>query len=234
MRAIYIDESGRDNDFYFFGGLIVDDASITSIEAGLNSIAHLVANSVADFPASAEFHGVDMFHGEKEWDRVPVGLRVKACELVTKVIARSGAEFVFRGIDLQLQRRRYPRPYPAHLLTLAHLLEELNGRMDRVHGEIAVVLADDHHSAVSSRRNLVDFKIAAVPGYTQGQLTHLADTLFFGPSNASRLLQAADVATYFTNRHLTIVERDPRARAAVERIFRHIDGATAHRYIWRP
>jgi hypothetical protein len=163
-----------------------------------------------------------------------VAWRVKACDLVAKVIERSGAEFVFRGIDLQRLRRRYRRPFPPHLLTLAHVLEELDGRLSRVHDEVAVVLADEHHTAASSRRKLVDFKIASVPGYTQGQLRNLADTLYFGPSHASRLLQAADVATYFLNRSTTITERDPRASAAVEKIVRRLRAVTVHEYVWTP
>jgi len=234
MRVVFVDESARDNDFYFFGGLVVDDASIQAIEAGLNGVAKLVADNVAGFDPTAEFHGVDMFHGENHWDLVPVGWRVKACELAAKVIERSGAEFVFRGIDLNRLRARYAHPYPPHLLTLAHLLEEIDGRMERVYGAVAVVLADDHHSANGSRRNLVDFKIGRVPGYTQGQLGRLADTIYFGPSHASRLLQAADVATYFINRKRTITERDPRARDAVNRIVKRIRNATVHEYIWHP
>jgi hypothetical protein len=234
MRAVFIDESARDNEFYFFGGLIVDDLSIQYIETGLDGVAQLVAENVRGFEPRAEFHGVDMFHGENEWDRVPVGWRVKACELAAKVIERSGAEFVFRGVDLARQRAVYPNPYPAHLLTLAHLLEDVDGRIGRLEGEVAIVLADDHHSAAGSRRNLVDFKIGRVPGYTQGQLRRFADTIYFGPSHASRLLQAADVATYFLNRSRTVVERDPRSLAAVNRIVRRIRSATVHEYVWVP
>lgn len=234
MRAIFIDESARDNDFYFIGGLIVDDDAIQAIEAGFNGIGKLVADNVAGFDPRSEFHAVDMFHGEKEWDRVPVVWRVKACELAAKVIERSGAEFVFRGIDLARQRAVYYNPFAPHLLTLAHLLAEIDKRMNRVHHESALVLADDHHSAAGSRRNLVDFKIRSVPGYTTTRLVRLADTIYFGPSHASRLLQAADLATYFINRKTTITEKDPRARAAVDRIAARIRNATVHEYVWYP
>ncbi|WP_415127831.1 sigma factor-like helix-turn-helix DNA-binding protein [Microbacterium sp.] len=42
--------------------------------------------------------------------------RVKACDLAAKVIARSGAKFVFRGVDIQAQRD----PKLAELVTLVH------------------------------------------------------------------------------------------------------------------
>lgn len=234
MRAVFVDESARGNELYFFGALVVDEDAAIYIEKGLDEVGQLLADNVAGFDKNAEFHGTEMFHGEKAWAKVPVAWRVKACELVAKVIERSGAEYVFRGIDLVCLRARYVNPYPAHLLTLAHLLEEVDTRLARVHGEKAMVLADDHHSASSSRRNLVDFKVQQVPGYTAKPLVSLIDTMYFGPSHASRLLQAADVATYFTNRKKTIVEKDPRAKAAVDRIFARIQRATASSYVWEP
>ncbi|HWM35309.1 MAG TPA: DUF3800 domain-containing protein [Pseudolysinimonas sp.] len=232
MRAVYVDESARDTHYYFFGALIVDDAAARSIESGLDGIGKLVADNVAGFDPHTEFHGNEMFHGKKGWDAVPVAWRVKASELVAKVVERSGAEYVFRGINLVNHRARYITPYPPHMLTLAQLLEDVDGRIGRLGGDVAIVLADDHHSAASSRRNLRDFKIGSVPGYTQGQLTNLSDTIYFGPSHASRLLQATDIATYFMNRKRTIVERDPRARAALERIVASVRQRLVSEYVW--
>jgi hypothetical protein len=234
LRAVFVDESARGNELYFFGALVVDEDAASYVENGLNGLGQLLADNVTGFDKGTEFHGNEMFHGENAWSKVPVAWRVKASELVSKVIERCGGEYVFRGIDLVGLRAKYVRPYPPHLLTLAHLLDEVDTRLSRVHGEKAIVLADDHHSASSSRRNLVDFKIQRVPGYTAKPLTNLIDTMYFGPSHASRLLQAADVATYFTNRQMTIVEKDPRAKAAVDRIVTRIKRATTSTYVWYP
>lgn len=81
-----MDESARGSDYYFFGGLIVDDDSIRANERGLNGIAELVADNVGNFSARTEFHAWEMFHGEDSWDGVPVSWRVKACELVNWMI----------------------------------------------------------------------------------------------------------------------------------------------------
>jgi hypothetical protein len=234
MRAVFVDESARGNQYYFFGALVLSEDAASYIEKGLVGIGQLLADNVSGFNKETEFHGNEMFHGDDGWANVPVAWRVKACELVAKVIERSGGEYVFRGIDLECLRLKYSTPYPPHLLTLAHLLEEVDTRLDRVHGEKAVVLADDHHSASSGRRNLVDFKIQRVPGYTAKPLVSLIDTIYFGPSHASRLLQATDVATYFTNREMTIEEKDPRSKAAVDRIVTRIKKVTASSYVWRP
>ncbi|MRH29930.1 DUF3800 domain-containing protein [Microbacterium sp. SYP-A9085] len=233
MRAVYIDESARGNDYYFFGALIVDDEAVLKVERGLNGVGKLLAEHVDGFRPRTEFHGSCMFQGNEEWKSVPIAWRVKASDLVAKILEQSGAEFIWRGIDLNALRRRYIDPYPPHLLTLAQILNQVDKRLSRL-GDVGVVLADEHHSAATSRRKLVDFKIGSVPGYTGRVLTNLADTLYFGPSHASRLLQAADVATYFLNRQRTMTESDPRSAAAVRRIARRILNITVHRYIWAP
>lgn len=129
MRLIYLDESARDDRFYFFGALIVDAVAVREIENGINEVAALVARHVPGFDRSSEFHAVDMFHGEGVWDSVPVAWRVKACDLTAEVIARSSARFVFRGVDTQAQRDRYRNPFPPHLLTLAHTLQDVDKQL---------------------------------------------------------------------------------------------------------
>lgn len=233
MRAVYLDESGNDN-FYYFGALMVDAQSIQSIERGLNGIAALVAQNVAAFNPGAEFHGTDVFHGENDWKGVPVAWRVKASHLVSKVLLRSGAEFIWRGLDLKAHRERYKTPFPPHLLTLAQTLDQVDKRLARVHGDVGVVLADDHHTAAASRRNLVNFKVASVPGYTDRVFTNLADTIYFGPSHASRLIQAADMAMFFVNRHRTVRTGDPRALEAVSACAKRYAEMTVHQYVWAP
>lgn len=62
----------------------------------------------------------------------------------------------------------------------------------------------------------------------------MADTIYFGPSHESRLLQAADLATYFINRDRTIPERDHRSYVAVQKIVKRIRHITIDEYVWCP
>ncbi len=236
MRLIYLDESARDDRFYFFGALIVDAEAVRAIEKGVNEVAALLERHVPGFDQSTEFHAVDMFHGSGAWRRVPVAWRVKACDLTAKVIARSSAKFVFRGVDTRAQRERYRSPFPPHLLTLAHTLQEVDNRianLDRVE-QVGLVLADEHHTAPGARRSFRNFKIDSVPGYTTRRVTRIADTIYFGPSHESRLLQASDLATYFLNRDMTVETRDERSKRAIAKIVTNIRSVTVHEYVWRP
>lgn len=233
---IYIDESARDNELYFFGALIADASAIRTITDGIDGIARLMAGNVAGFNAEAEFHAVDIFHGRKEWKKVPHGWRVKACDLAAKVLARSTAKYVFQGINLAALRSKYAHPFPAHQLTLAHILEEVDRQittLDRP-DKLGIVHADEHHTADNARRSFRNFRLSRVPGYTTRRLGQIADTIYFGPSHESRLLQAADLATYFLNRDLTITERDPRAEIAIKKIVGNIRSVTVKEYVWSP
>lgn len=235
MRLVYLDESARSDRFYFFGALIADPDAVRSIEGGLNDIAGLVSAHVPSFDPRAEFHAVDMFHGRRDWRAVPLAWRVKSCDLVAKVLARSTAAYVFRGVDLVALSSRYRRPHPPHLLTLAHTLAEVQRQLARHDQDaLGLVLADEHPAATGARRSLRDFKSAAAPGYTTDALHCIADTIYFGPSHESRLLQAADVATFFVNRARTIEERDPRSRRAVAKIVANVRSITLSEYVWCP
>lgn len=237
MRLIYVDESARDTRYYFFGALIVDADAVRSIERGFNEIGMLLARNVPGFAATTEFHATDMFHGREAWASVPTPWRVKACDLAAKVIARSSSRYIFRGTDIGCLHERYgTHAFAPHLLTLAHLLEDVDRRIPWSDDadQLGLVLADDHHSAPNARRSLRDFKLASVPGYTNRPLTHIADTIYFGPSHASRLLRAADVATFFLNRHMTVTERDPRSEKAMRKIVDNVRSVTAHEYVWCP
>jgi hypothetical protein len=237
MRLIFIDESARDDRYYFFGALIVEAAALRSIEHGLDAAATDVARSVPRFDPETEFHAVEMFHGKSGWGCVPPQVRVRACMTTATVLARSTASFVFRGIDLRAHRAHpVADARPVHLLTLAHLLEAVDEYLEGADPseQLGLVLADDHHAADGARRSLRDVKTGASSGWTAGPLTRIADTLYFGPSHESRLLQAADFATYFLNRDRTVPERDHRAARATARIVRAVRSITVEEVVWCP
>ncbi|MFB2586465.1 DUF3800 domain-containing protein [Herbiconiux liukaitaii] len=237
MWVAYLDESARNDDFYFMGSVIVDSSSIQRIETSLDHIGRMIAADVTGFDPLAEFHGYDMFHGRGEWEIVPTGWRVKACKLVAKALAASGAKYVLRGIDVNRLEARYgARTHAPHALCTAQTFESIDEivRKDAPEGTVALVVADEHHSAPDSRRNLRQFKSTSARGYTTKPVDRIADTIYFGPSHSSRLLQISDVATYFVNRHETVIESDARVAAAVESIFTTVMTACRFYYIWKP
>ncbi|MFH5879563.1 DUF3800 domain-containing protein [Arthrobacter sp. NA-172] len=169
----------------------------------------------------------------KGWEHVPVWLTVKICKQVAEAIHDSGAVFVFRGIDVQKLKAKYTNPHPVHGLALSHALESVQRVLNLDHtDESVLVLADEHHTAPDSRTRFRGMRAAAQRGYTSIPLSGLMDTIYFGPSNHSRLLQAADMATFLTNRSVTITESHPAAKKAMQEIKSNLDKATRFSYVW--
>lgn len=228
MRVVFVDESERDGQVYFIGALIADADAIRHIQASLDRI---VAEASPGFDPDSEFHAYDMFHGEGDWSTVGIPMRAKACVLAVKSIANSGATFVCRGVDIERLRERYAKPYPVHELALAQALESADEWLTK-QGDDAIVVADEHHTAEDGRRRFRRMTLGPSAGYSARKITRLVDTLYFGPSRHSRLLQAADLATYFTNRLVTVEREAPAARASMRKIRESLEKCTRRVYIW--
>lgn len=151
-------------------------------------------------------------------------------------IDESGARMFFRCMDVTAQRRRYAQRFLAHELVLSQLISDIGKRLGpgRSLGMLGLCHADEHHSADSGRRNLRRFKIEAVAGRTERPITHIGDTIYFGPSHASRLLQTVDIATFFLNRVRHTTETDSRARRSMATIVGNIRAITVDEYVWTP
>lgn len=236
MHLVFIDESGRSQEYYYMGALIMDEVTAHTIESSLDGLGKMIARQVPRFNASTELHAFDMFHGQREWSSVPVPLRVRACRIAVQNIRESGARFVFRGVDIAALNRKYVNPFEPHALALSQTLESVQRFMDGESrsGQHALVLADEHHTAPDSRTRFNSMKSGPVKGHTKRPLTCLLDTVYFGPSHHSRLLQAADIATFFTNRHSHITEKHPAARKAMSDIAENLLAMTEYSYVWRP
>nr|WP_274602953.1 DUF3800 domain-containing protein [Corynebacterium cyclohexanicum] len=236
LLLAFIDESARGQQYYYMGALIVGTSEALAIERSFNKIGDLAAKQVRGLHPTTEFHAYELFHGEGAWERVPVSLRVRLSRLLVKSIEDSGAKFIFRGIDIHAVRRKYVRPHEPHDLALCHALESVQRVItsDFTPSEHALVLADEHHSAPDSRSRFRSMKIDALSGFTNVQLSNLLDTIYFGPSDHSRLLQAADIATFFTNRYLTVTENHKNAVKVMAEIEKRLKSVTRYRYIWAP
>lgn len=231
MRVVFVDESERSGRVYFIGALIANVDAIQHIQASFDRIGRNLADVCPDFTPDSEFHAYDMFHGEGQWSAVSIPMRAKACVLAVKSIANSGATFVCRGIDIGNLRERYDDPYPVHELALAQALESadewLTGK-----GDYAIVVADEHHTAEDGRTRFRRMTLGPNTGYSACTITRLVDNIYFGPSHHSRLLQAADMATYFTNRLETVEREAPSAQASMQKIRKSLEQFTHRVYIW--
>lgn len=81
---------------------------------------------------------------------------------------------------------------------MEQILEQVELQMAKFfNDELTILFADEHHSEPDARANLRRAKSAPVQGKLSVPLNHIFDTVYFGPSDYSRLLQAVDICTYF-------------------------------------
>ena len=115
----------------------------------------------------------------------------------------------------------------------AQLLNRVHRRTS-LRADGLLVIADDHHLRDDSRLTYRRMRAASVQGLSDGALDHLLDTMYFGPSNQSRLLQAVDVLTYFEQRRRHVTERHRDAVRRMNAIGRSLNKIRQHSYVWPP
>ena len=215
MILACVDESA--NKIYFtLSAVVLTGAAAKQLGDELDAIV----SSLTQFgvPDGAELHGHELFHGKGLWRNVPVRLRIGIYAKAPRAVGNSDAKLFFRCIDNVGQAARYTTPFPAHEVALQYLLEDLNAYA-RIRDEQVLVLADEVHTESRHRTNFRSFKAGGTPGYRSTRLGSILDTIYFGPSDHSRLLQAADLATFMYLRRKAVVETDPRAARANESIW---------------
>ncbi|MCK0116283.1 DUF3800 domain-containing protein [Isoptericola sp. S6320L] len=214
------------------GALLVDTDAACSIEKGLDELVTTDA-SQSGLASEAELHGYELFHGKGDWAKLAMRQQINVYDRALRIIGGSGAKILFRGMDVKAQIARYVDPFPPHDITLGHLLESINEAC-RADNEYAVVVADEVHAQDRHRTNFRDYRRTGTPGYQSSTLPNVIDTIHFGPSAHSRLLQAIDLATFVYRRRCTVRETNPKARVALDRMWGHIEPAVRVQWVWRP
>jgi hypothetical protein len=209
----FVDESFN-KSLFCLSALVVDEAAVVALTAELDSV---IAPIVAAYGDVKELHGHEIFHAAAGWHDVPLRLRMNVYVRAMRAIGRSGAAAVFSDLPWAGAGDTSP-PHEQALQRLLGSLQTLAVERD----ERILVLADEVHSAERHRTN---FRFYQGPA---GGLDRILDTLYFGPSHHSRLLQASDLLTYMRLRRLTVAESDPRAERVNDTIWASVEGI-----VWR-
>ena len=232
MLLAYVDES-YSKGYFFLAAVIVNSDSAVAIEKGLDAIVQEYARTTA-LPASAELHGHELFNGHGEWGALQIRQQINVYARALEVIGKSGAHVVLRGMNVAKQKERYGEAaWPPHDVVLGHLLENVDSVATEL-GDRLVVVADEIHSSERHRESFRGYRTNGTPGYRSSRLPSLLDTIHFGPSRHSRLLQAADLVAFMHHRRSAITETDDRQLRAIERMWVHIEPSVTRCWTWEP
>ena len=236
MLLAYIDES-HDRSTYWLVGLVCPEHTIASLTRALDAVVLKAADAYDGVSPQAELHGHDLFQGKRDWaalEKMPRA-RIGVYNDAFVAIANHAADVLLRGVNVQGLNDRYGRQRKPHDVTLEHLLERLDENAAHRHnGQPLLVIADEIDRTDVHRRNLWRFQRVATSGYRSRQLIHIVDTMHFVPSDASRLVQAADLIVFLKRRRYADLDTDKRARRANERLWQRIEPRIVHEHCWWP
>ncbi|MDO5684323.1 MAG: DUF3800 domain-containing protein, partial [Propionibacteriaceae bacterium] len=196
VPLLYVDESFNDREFWL-SGLVVPMNRAGELEDSLDGI---VARAVSDFgvPARVELHGQDLAQGKREWDVLAGKLRARmslysdALKAISQVPELRAFQY---GLDRERHRKRYANPWPERQVLIGHLAQRVHTSMSSE--DHLVVIMDDAPTQESMRSHLRDLKRhGTYSRINSSPLQRIVDTLYFAPSNESRLLQASDLISY--------------------------------------
>ncbi len=219
MLLAYLDESYGPHAFVL-GGVVVDGPSAMRLGAALDAV---VARAAVEFGISpeAELHAHQVATGKGGWSglRGDAIARLQVLAGAVTAIAGSGA----RVLSVVVVASEVGEPLrTARAVGLAYrralvLGFSALGRFAEAMDEHVVVVADRVQDVDPHRRALAEFR--------DGGSRRIVDSVQFGDSASSRLLQAADVVAYVARRAVDPTVRSERARRAALAMVAQWDGA---------
>ncbi|EXF24369.1 hypothetical protein BG28_06525 [Nesterenkonia sp. AN1] len=235
MLHAYVDESERNEDYYFLGAIVGSKEQIFDMGEALKAVMRKHAET---FPIkyTEELHGSAMMRAAKSpWKSL--GMRARVAIYLDALVAvnESGVRVFIEGIDIAAQKARgYPNLEPAREVAFRYLFERIDECAGP--GQRVQIHADDHHTAEVSRSNFTRYQIVGTHGYKSSKLQSIEPNMLFEDSQFELGLQAADLITYIYNRCKTIVEVDERATATKMKLWHAIrpaaSGSRGRNRIW--
>ncbi len=195
MHLLYVDESGTPTDpnlsYFVLSGISIFERETHWVEQELNKIA---ARFNPIDPYAVELHGSPMRSGRGFWKSIPLELRIRAMEDALSVLAqRQGRIRIFASV---VERSMMQADDP-----IFSCFEQIASRFDmylkRLHqqGDTQRGLAIfDKSSTEKTIQNLA--RTFKYDGHTWGKLQNFTEVPMFLDSQASRLIQLADLVAY--------------------------------------
>ena len=229
MLHAYIDESERDEAFYFLSAIVCTSDQAHELSMKLHRIMARHSRVTPELQLREEFHGSSMMRAaELPWRHIPIRLRLRIYTEALLAIHDSGCQIFIEWMDIAEHKRRKPTSLAStpREIVLGHLLEQISDCGRSASRQRVRVVADEHHTSDVSRSNFSRYQLFGTPGQSSSKLPFIEAPLRFDASHTSRLLQAADLVTYIHNRHTTVHPADPRAVQAQIRLWGIIAPAT--------
>jgi hypothetical protein len=197
MHLLYLDESGSISDpcqrYFVLAGLSVFERSTHWIETELNAIAERFNPSD---PYSIELHGSPMRTGSHGWTEYPREQRKQAVLDALTCVAKHHPRDV-RLFGIVLEKKNFSGQDIAQVA-----FEQISSRFDQYLGRLYREKNDPQRGMMLFDKSTTERRIQTLArdfkhtGHTYGVTRNYAEVPVFLDSQASRLVQLADLVAY--------------------------------------
>lgn len=219
MQFAYVDESNHGN-WVSFGAVVAEPEVVLSLTQSLNGVVD-DAFWRYGVPDDTELHGYEIFHGTDGWKKVSARGRVRVYRAALEAIFDHDITFIVRWcrrdrLSAYQSGNTYREVWTPEETAFRFLLQRVN-MLARSRRDLAMVIADMRDDREAERERFAHYQRIGTPGtYMSTKLPAILDTVHFVPSHRSRMIQAADMATFIHRRYNTIKETDPRGEKVME------------------
>ena len=237
MLLAYLDESYSTKwSEYWLAAVVIPDRQIDPLTRALDDVVRDTSRKYdLGLGRRTELHGYPLFHGQGAWEGLAgmARARIGVYRDSLGAIAAHDARVIVRGVNVPRLEERYHSPWHPHRVVLQFVLEDVDELASSL-DQPALVIADEIDGAQEHRRSLWNYQRTPTAGYRSRTLTRIVDTLHFAPSNASRLVQAADLVAYLYGRIQSRVDKDPRAIRANGDLWNLVADCIYNVHCWYP
>lgn len=229
----YVDETVN-QPHYRTVALVVPEGRVRTLTQRLDDVVERAAAEYDGVEAEFELHGHDLFQATERWAvmKPRVRARIAIYRQCLEAVAVSAEAIYVEGVDRSRFRDRYADERDERQACLMHLLEKIDAHARR-RGQNVVVVADEHHTALTTQDALRRIRREPVWGY-RGRPDRLLDTVYFVSSAMSRPVQAVDMVAFLHQRLADDIGADPRARAANATLWSTLDEIKVRDRLWSP
>lgn len=201
MHLLYLDESGHPNDpnteFFVLAGFAVFERSTHWVESRINPIA--ARFNPAD-PSAIEFHGSPMHSGKHGWSVVAPAERVQAVVDILSLL--SNPQLQLRVFASVIEKSTLPsdqiieRSFEGVAHQFDQYLADMWARKKDAQRGLVVCDKTSYEQKLQGLSSLFKHK-----GHALGRLRNFSEVPLFLDSKASRLIQMADLISYWIFRY---------------------------------
>lgn len=231
MYVAYFDEAKPDGsiqpDYWYCGLMLNADAIKTVDESVIDLSLNIFSKEIA--ARDTEFHAKDIVHGKKAFKNINIAERLDIYNKLLRIVKENNLKYVYSRI--KIDNLPSGLNYSPRDIAFMFFVERVN-YFCKGKKSYGIMIGDsDREYDNTAIKSLCQYKIVHTDWKYGTAVNNLLDTVYFGCSHDSRLLQLVDVFCY------ALVNNSKSGKMAyfqskVRDIYRELDFFPANYKVW--